>query len=456
MKVAESNIAIMEASLLNGFNRLLRKQCLLKSLLEFSLNATKDDVEDFFLVAKQFVSNGTGGSEVQKFRVSYKESKCGVTHFTNLRGNQRFISKRNPHPLGHTFEVKFSDLMGTWNSKSKMKLHVEVVLKDGTIVTSKPREVRVLVSPNIVAGVDTMADAVDMYGSTQDGFARTGGDKWFLPGYAGLLETIISHDDDWKYNDLSKLNGGFFPPHSSHKSGRDADIDYAGFDLELLEDNANDWKDPLDKIEKLLTDNEHMWPKIKSILISIPPESVTVKKNRFLLSRFQGRCLGESDKKRYIDFDTPTGYYTLLRKWSNHFDHLHIGFNEESLSGEPKLLSLAPPINTDIDDLRFSFNSNGELEARPSTGVNLNGIRVFWRYQAAEGFNSPNATTHYGRWADGEISVKVLGTQTSGPQRYLYVTFANTSTGGCVMHKIDLDTDAKLRSLTRNHSKTGE
>lgn len=421
-------------------------------------NATKNDVEDFFLVGKQFVPNTSGGSEVQRFRVSYKDSQCGETHFANLGGSQRFISKRTPHPLGHTFEVKFSDLLGVWSSKSKMKLHVEVVLKDGTIVASKPKEVRVLVSPNLQAGVDTMPGATDMYDTAELKFARTGGDKWFLPGYTGLLETIISHDNDWKYNDLSKLNGGPFPPHRNHQIGTDADIDFANFSMFLLDDNASVWQTPLDKIESLLKDNESVWPKIKSTLVSVHRETQNDKRNRFLYSRLQGRCIGVSGK-RFIDFfDSSPDYLALLRndRKGGHFGHLHFSFNKENSSGEPETLSLAAPTNVSLDDLRFEFNQDGRLEVRPRPGSNFNGIRVFWRFQPVEGFLSPNAKTHYGRWADNQISLTVLGTVESGTQRYLYVTFADTKTGGCTMHKIDLDTEAKLDLLRGSRNRIME
>jgi len=52
-----------------------------------------------------------------------------------------------------------------------------------------------------------------------------GGDDWVKPS----VKTVIEHFSDVTWGDASNMNGGSFPPHSSHRTGIDADGWFTGY-----------------------------------------------------------------------------------------------------------------------------------------------------------------------------------------------------------------------------------
>lgn len=56
-----------------------------------------------------------------------------------------------------------------------------------------------------------------------------GGDGWARPGTLASIGALLGQDASIAINDLGNMHGGEFPPHASHKEGRDADVGWSGF-----------------------------------------------------------------------------------------------------------------------------------------------------------------------------------------------------------------------------------
>ena len=73
----------------------------------------------------------------------------------------------------------------------------------------------------------TSRDTTDCYKST----VTCNGDSW---GYPGVLQWVRTRTDAGVFtiNDISNMNGGYFPIHTSHQDGVDVDAHFAGYEAQ--------------------------------------------------------------------------------------------------------------------------------------------------------------------------------------------------------------------------------
>ena len=127
--------------------------------------------------------------------------------------------------------------------------------------------------------------------------------------------------------DLSRLNGGYFPPHLSHQSGRDADIGYytkGSYQPEYLQ-----------KIGPRQLDVERTWTFLHSFLRDDKVKYVFMDHRlqrplyRYLKNELK---LSPSLLNKYISYPRRKG--GIIRHLKGHADHMHIRFYApQSLEG---------------------------------------------------------------------------------------------------------------------------
>lgn len=133
--------------------------------------------------------------------------------------------------------------------------------------------------------------------------AEEGGDDWVIPSLRPVLE-YFSENHGIYINDISKMNGGKFPPHKTHKFGAEVDV--------RTTFNRNDFKidqSLADKIVEMLGDPIH-GPKIKEVLVTFDSTSTPDFHKRMNLSTVRG-----------------TKALLYLRNVKGHSDHIHLIFN---------------------------------------------------------------------------------------------------------------------------------
>ena len=127
--------------------------------------------------------------------------------------------------------------------------------------------------------------------------------------------------------DLSRLNGGYFPPHLSHQSGRDADIGYytkGSYQPEYLQ-----------KIGPRQLDVERTWTFLHSFLRDDKVKYVFMDHRlqrplyRYLKNELK---LSPSLLNKYISYPRRKG--GIIRHLKGHADHMHVRFYApQSLEG---------------------------------------------------------------------------------------------------------------------------
>ena len=119
--------------------------------------------------------------------------------------------------------------------------------------------------------------------------------------------------------DLSRINGGFFPPHLSHQSGRDADIGYytkGSYQPEYLQ-----------KIRAYQLDVERTWTFLNSFLKDDKVQYIfmdyRLQKPLYYYLKNQIK-LSPRLISKYLSYPRRTG--GIIRHLKGHADHLHVRF----------------------------------------------------------------------------------------------------------------------------------
>ncbi|MFA5584375.1 MAG: hypothetical protein WDA09_09180 [Bacteriovoracaceae bacterium] len=194
-------------------------------------------------------------------------------------------------------------LKATWLSSSDIKVEV----------LSNETELTVL-SAIQVSKKDKWAGTPDTYDDNGYNILRTGGDKWMIPHAALLTESILNNSLGWRINDASKLNGGEFKIHNSHREGLDIDI-FNNFNFACYpEESQGDEKalekkfsESLNRIEKFLINLKSKFGYIDLIYLTRNQEEV-VDKEKNALQSFQENMLN-----RVLKIDVLRGDLLVLK-----------------------------------------------------------------------------------------------------------------------------------------------
>lgn len=120
--------------------------------------------------------------------------------------------------------------------------------------------------------------------------------------------------------DISKRRGGRLPPHSSHRDGRDVDIQF------IL-------KRPT-KYNRLASPRslnaEHTWFIVKSLIDTGDVDVILIDRKLQRALYRQALKEGYTRKELAPIFEYPRrGTQTLIRHWDGHQDHMHVRFHHE-------------------------------------------------------------------------------------------------------------------------------
>lgn len=316
-----------------------------------------------------------------------------------------------------------------------VSLVVEIVTKNGSKFRSSDyKPLTVLGVPNLP--IRYTYKTPDNYNSNGYQFTRTGGDKFLHPRFLTLFTNYIHKINGgpteqtplWQVNDLSKINGGRFEPHSGHEDGDDADIAFVdgGFSLNFENWNSlSNWEDGLSKIESLLENSKDYFSVIEATYITAD-EDISLQGNKYVVNKFHNRCI---EGNRYIDIfeskdqlrDVWQG--TLLRNITGHRDHLHVRFNNERLRpGRPDYYPLEIP---DFDESQIEVEiKDKKLLVNYPPSIGDNSLTFLWRAQKNQSF-FPNEKTLFGNIPDMNTVPDDWGSF------YIYFTLGKKGSGGC-------------------------
>lgn len=391
-------------------------------------------------------------------------SLCALKKFNNLREDEFVYFPETTRLSDALFAIPFTTLAASVNSSpgKKLVLMVQVDIQGAKgIETSISNEVPVdlLVTPLI--GRLNWYSFVDSYDSNIEGVLRTGGDKWIDPAYVEAAQNISYLFSSWRVNDFSKLNGGVFPGHETHRGGVDVDLRYyynqdnflnlSRLNGSTAEATHTNWKNGLEKVDTLLAGITHHYSKIDFIYITREQANSTKRniwggayERDYIMNKFNNRCFG-TNQKRYIDLlENSSVGRSLLRHSLDHYDHIHLRFNlNNAITGGPGIIEPTPP-GSSIDELKFKFEADGRLKIEPIDPSLFKGHKILWRLQSEEGYNNLTMQTDMGVWDGGPLKTvqdeRSLILKTSLNQmKYLYVTIASKVNGGCSETLIPID-----------------
>lgn len=120
---------------------------------------------------------------------------------------------------------------------------------------------------------------------------------------------------------ISKSDGGHYPPHKSHQSGRDVDIGYPRSDNDVLKTFAKTTSGTLD--------TERLWSLLEALLASGRMSFVFMDYDLQAALVQDLRDVGYSDAQLAPLFQYPAGPNVpkgLVRHASGHADHFHVRF----------------------------------------------------------------------------------------------------------------------------------
>ncbi len=381
-------------------------------------------------------------------------ASCAKKNFEESNTLTSFLSK-NESLVGHLFAIPLPTVGINTYPGSTVDLVVKLTLKRAgpNVVLSNPIRLKTLVVPAI--GKSRYYGKVDYYDMSEGSYLRTGGDKWILPGYASILESMMSRLPGWNINDLAKLNGGEFPGHFGHSTGHEGDFRfdetssvYFNFSKMIAENVSNEkWQVVFSKIENFINQNEQWFDIIEKIFITMEQEEsedgrfVVPIDKKFVQSRFQYRCFG-INKTRYVDLNEPRwSGGSLLRQQNGHWDHIHLTYNvpDNSTLGLPKLKEIISP-KLDLDLLVFEMVNDKLSVNYKDASIVPSYIKTFWRLQKIEGFNDIDALIDLDTVPPTSFSKKEKNNMRKnnfdGDERWIHVVFADTRSGGCVDRKV--------------------
>lgn len=416
------------------------------------IGRTKKDVKNLSLLV--FQSN--------QLRFEAPLAKCAHESFLRTADDHIVEYGFNSSLVGHLFEIPFNrpDLSFDTSAGSRVTLYVKAEVRragDEYLDSySNAVDLEVLVSPQVASS--RWYSLVDHYDSDAVGLLRTGGDKWIVPAYASYIRDILIHKGNWNINDLSKVNGGYFPGHASHRGGRDADFRFDAFAGALFDfsrltqgdggSGNNGWAIVLDEIESFIM---KLNPEIIETVF-VTKEQFQVYRNRnfgnsydkrYVMTKFENRCLQFENGSRYISFAEIPYTRSLLTSSLDHWEHLHVRFNSLNSDGTPERLSMSLPVE-DFSSLKFSIEADGKLRIVPRDSSDFSSTtKILWRYQTKKGFDSFDQDIQFGRWVSGNTVIESLKDDplrfSANSLRYLYVTLANSESGGCIEKNFELD-----------------
>lgn len=422
------------------------KESRLYADIEIEMDSIKvSDLVDIHLIAKQ---NG-----FEKFR-----SKMRGCSFNNFKKDgSKLYHQKTLNLASFSFSVSEETLLLlSATPGSKVSLFLEVKLKiDGVVKSFESSEIRdlfLLNSPTLNSA-DYRTDSVDNYSIGGRGFLKTASDKWMLPGYIPIFNSIMA-SSQWFIGDISKTNGGTFRGHSGHQKGTDADIKFKDFVANNVGKNVsithnfaaygNDvfkWEKGLEKIEEYL--------------LSISPfntaiETIYITSSQKVLQYFNNRCVGG----RFIALNLPNSK-SLLNNEPNHENHLHIKFNSPNVSGLPHFEPLVIP-SFDLDDIEFEISNDlANISVKPKSTIGFLEYGIFIRLQDSPRWENIFGRVQFAKWLPPKVEKGFSGNKIQmyniekplpmNQTRYLHVTFAHLPSGGCIEREVVLESG--VRSL---------
>lgn len=389
-------------------------------------------------------------------------TKCGEKIFKDAPFQPSIdgfsMSLQNSNIASYLFNIPASDFYKISTLKgAKVKMYIEAELSSPSaeVIKSEPKNLPVLKVPDIT--LSQISGTRDNFASIEPNALRTGGDKWILPSYSPYAESILSNSD-WKVDDMSKLNGGFFAGHGKHThiDGRDMDIKFSPFivennlkvefDFKLFDVDDLLWKPALDKIESFLNSLgagsilNNTISTIRTIYLS----GSNFEKNNIIYRRFHNRCITYPGQiSRFINLELPNSARSLIKYAVDHHNHLHVRFNEE-VNGDVKFIKpIIPNSNLDFSDFLFSLDSNRDLivELKQDRKSKYLGKRALWRFQDRQGFDDINLGVQFGIIGAIPGLKKIQATQTMPNDniRYIYLTIVDNATSGCSQNVVEVD-----------------
>jgi hypothetical protein len=185
--------------------------------------------------------------------------------------------------------------------------------------------------PDLVDDLDlpnSMADAVQL--TSGPGYTvKTPNNAWGTPKTIHLLReamrvygTMVRGGPNVHIGDVSKREGGPFPPHISHQAGRDVDIGY------VLRGPRSDDRRFLPAVPGNL-DRERTWTLVESLLATDGVSYIFMDYAVQGLLYEHARAKGVETKRLRELFQYPNGRYAWsgkIRHWRGHDDHFHLRF----------------------------------------------------------------------------------------------------------------------------------
>ena len=333
---------------------------------------------------------------------------------------------------------------GFWLSNAQMKYlgildglaraQLKLVGKDGVIYLSNAIVLNILKSLSFNETEISSAEMkmkytygeIDSYSSVKGNTLLTSGDKWVADDIKDTVFDIWKRMHNypdvlvkkWFVNDVSRLNGGWFPPHSSHQSGRDIDISYFESEDKLFNLKvADSAKSVIKQIKDFLSINQINLSKLRGIFLSALQKEATFRS-------LQNVC----HDRRIISFSDGFAGKSLLRHAGDHYDHLHLFFKDrKSLANPSPTLPTPGSMHDKMDNLRFAFNSDGSFSVKPREeyASEFTGLTILWRLQDT----FEDLDTKYLAYGIGSKQQGAIGG--APPDKvYLKIAFMN-SEGGC-------------------------
>jgi len=227
--------------------------------------------------------------------------------------------------IARRFHVTVGQLK-RWNGLKGDRLRAGRTLRVATPVETRSRR---------------MKDAVQM--TAGDGwYLKNPAESWGTPhAVAAIRQALVAwrmqHPDDppLVVGDISRRHGGWFPPHRSHRDGRDLDIGLPARDKRELKHFARLGRD---------LDAESTWDLIEAFLQTGEAEMI------FLDARLQPLVRRVAEARGYTDHDlarifqwprSPRSRAAIVRHARGHADHLHVRIRRAE--DAPAVALVGPP-----------------------------------------------------------------------------------------------------------------
>ena len=408
-------------------------------------NLNRKDIEDIRLIVWHY--------NAIKFepRISVTRlSKCNLEMFENLPSDSKvkFTTKKDlSRPLFAISASSLADFDKSNGQKIVMYVEADIRTVNGLeTIESDSLALDTLVS---VAGSYSLGIEED-YDSSAVGVVRTGGDKWVLPAYSGMIGSMISSGSTpeivWGVGDLAKLNGGTFLGHQEHTDGRDADIKFKDIDTPghefyfnfKLISGEDDWNKFLDSFENLLKGMKDKFKYIQDIYLTRKEVAEDIDASEWLNVRFANRCF----EGRLIQFERSKREGSLIIAMPGHWHHAHIKLNEvDGMTGNPVAYSLDSKPTDDLDKFYYELDSSGQnLKITPISSSFLVDKNIAWRFQNIDEYRDFDMDLELGPLKNvPSEALKIITSKSSIPKKFIKLTIAYKGSGSCVQREVEID-----------------